>query len=77
MIERARVICINRVLKFLGQTDKICDRKQMLERARQVFLNVFLAQEAGDPARDELTVRISAHAQKIVRKRQRVLSEHR
>jgi predicted lipid-binding transport protein (Tim44 family) len=100
----------------------------MLERARQVFLNVFLARESGDPAKlpvedlfpevaaslkeqleqwqkdgllveyrnlcvrkaelilvrnfadntqDEFTVRIDAHAQKFVRKGERVASEQK
>lgn len=117
---------IDRLLNFLVQTDKIWDRKYMLERARQIFLNVFLAQESGEPeqitdadlfkdvaeslririkqwqmdgmtveyrnicvrktelilvrnfsdsAKDEFTVRISAHAQKVVRKGAHVLSE--
>jgi predicted lipid-binding transport protein (Tim44 family) len=116
----------DRLLNFLVQTDKIWDRGQMLERARQIFLNIFLARESGDPAqlpqadmfpnvaeslrkqlqqwqmegstveyrnicvrkaelilvrnytnpvKDEFTVRISAHAQKIERKGQMVLSE--
>ena len=119
---------IDRLLNFLAQTDKIWDRKYMLERARQVFLKVFLARESGeleqitdadmfkdvaeslrsqvkqwqidgmtveyrnicvrkaelilvrnfsDPAKDEFTVRISAHAQKIVLKGQQVLNEQR
>ena len=117
---------IDRLLNFLVQTDKLWNRQQMLERARQVFLNVFLAQESGDPvqtpeadlfrnvaenlrrqmrqrqmdgmtmeyrnicvrkaelilvknftdpAKDEYTVRISAHAQKVVRKGRQILSE--
>jgi predicted lipid-binding transport protein (Tim44 family) len=117
---------IDRLLNFLAQTDKIWDRKYMLERARQIFLKVFLAQESGEPdqitdadlfkdivenlrnqikqwqmdgltveyrnicvrkaelilvrnfsdsAKDEFTVRISAHAQKVVRKGAHVLSE--
>ena len=117
---------IDRLLNFLAQTDKIWDRNQMLERARQVFLSVFLARETGDPAqlpqadlfpnvadslrkqlqqwqmegttveyrnicvrkaelilvrnftdpaKDEYTVRISAHAQQVVRKGRQVLSE--
>ncbi len=117
---------IDRLLNFLVQTDKIWDRKQMLERARQIFLKVFLAQESGDiaqvpegdlfkdvtqslraqidqwrmdgvsveyrnicvrkaefilvrnfadSAKDEFVVRISAHAQKIMRKGQQVLTE--
>jgi predicted lipid-binding transport protein (Tim44 family) len=117
---------IDRLLNFLVQTDKIWDRSQMMERARQIFLNLFLARESGDPAqlpqadmfpniadslrkqiqqwqmegrtleyrnicvrkaelilvrnyadpvKDEFTVRMSAHAQKIERKGQMVLSE--
>ncbi len=117
---------IERLLNFLVKTDKLWSRPHMLERARQVFLNVFLAQESGDPdqapkadlfgdafeslreqirkrqmegirieyrnlcvrkaelilvknysdpAKDDFTVRISAHAQKIVRKGSQVLSE--
>lgn len=117
---------IDRLLNFLVQTDKIWDRTQMLERARQIFLNMFLARESGDPehltqadmfpkvadslhkqlqqwqmegrtveyrnicvrkaelilvrnytdpVKDEFTVRISAHAQKIERKGHIVLSE--
>ncbi len=116
---------IDRMLNFLVRTDKLWNRQQMLKRARQLFLSVFLAQESGDPAqvpeadlfkdmaedlrrqirqwqmegmkveyrnlcvrkaelilirnftdpaRDEFTVRISAHAQKIVRKGNQVLS---
>ena len=110
---------IERLLNFLGQTDKLWDRQAMLERARQVFTDVMLAREAGDltavkddelfPAvavdlrqqitkqrtaglsieyrnlcvrkaelilvrnfadnsHDEYTVRISAHAQKIIKR---------
>lgn len=117
---------IDRLLNFLVQTDKIWDRSQMLERARQIFMNMFLARESGDPAqlpqadmfpnvadslrkqlqqwqmegrtveyrnicvrkaelilvrnytdpvKDEFTVRMSAHAQKIERKGHMVLSE--
>jgi len=116
---------IDRMLNFLVRTDKLWNRQQMIERARQVFLSVFLARESGDPAqapeadlfrdvaedlrkqilqgqmegmnveyrnlcvrkaelilvrnyadpvRDEFTVRISAHAQKIVRKGRQILS---
>ena len=43
---------IDRMLNFLVQTDKLWNRQQMIERARQVFLNVFLARESGDPAQD-------------------------
>jgi predicted lipid-binding transport protein (Tim44 family) len=117
---------IDRMLNFLVQTDKLWNRQQMLERTRQIFLRVFLAEESGDPAqvpvadlfpgpaatlqerirqrqasgvtveyrnlcvrkaelilvrnfpdrtKDEFTVRLSAHAQKFVRKGDRVLSE--
>ena len=117
---------IDRMLNFLVQTDKLWNRQQMLERARQIFLRVHLAEDSTDPAqaplsdlfpgpasalqeqirereasgvaieyrnlcvrkaelilirnfseraKDEFTVRISAHAQKIVRKGDRALSE--
>lgn len=117
---------IERLLNFLVQTDKLWNRKQMLERARQVFLDVLLAQETGDPDsvkadelfpevaedlkadiherqekktrlefrnlcvrkvelilvrnyadnnKDEYTVRISAHAQKIVTQNGRNVSQ--
>jgi len=117
---------IDRILNFLVQTDKLWNRGLMLERARQVFLNVYLARETSnpssvpmadlfpqvaeslrkqmeqwqmegnateyrnlcvrkaelilirnyaDPAKDEFTCRISAHAQKIVRKGKMVLTE--
>jgi predicted lipid-binding transport protein (Tim44 family) len=42
---------IERLLNFLVQTDKLWNRGQMLERARQVFLSVYLARESGDPGR--------------------------
>ena len=117
---------IDRILNFLVQTDKLWNRGLMLERARQVFLNVYLARETSNPAsvpaadlfpqvaeslhkqmeqwqmegnateyrnlcvrkaelilirnyadsaKDEFTCRISAHAQKIVRKGKMVLTE--
>jgi predicted lipid-binding transport protein (Tim44 family) len=117
---------IDRLLNFLAQTDKIWDRQMMLERARKIFLDVYLAREQGslaqmpdmelfpeiaeslkksllqwemegtkaeyrnicvrkaelilirnytDPAKDEFTVRISAHAQKILRKGATILSQ--
>ena len=119
---------IERMLNFLAQTDKLWDRQRMQERAREVFLRVYLARESRDPAqaptadlfpevaaslrdqlgqwqlddivaeyrnlcvrkveivlvrnyrdraKDEFTVRISAHAQKIVRKGGRTQSEDR
>jgi predicted lipid-binding transport protein (Tim44 family) len=40
---------IERLLNFLVQTDKLWDRQAMLDRARQVFTDVMLAREAGDP----------------------------
>lgn len=117
---------IERMLNFLVQTDKLWNCSQMLERARQVFLNVYLARESGDPgrvpvgdffpeiaeslraqirqwqgqglkveyrnlcvrkaelilvrnfadrAKDEFTVRISAHAQRIIHKADQIRSE--
>lgn len=117
---------IERMLNFLSQTDKLWNRNQMLEQARRIFLDVYLARESGNPtgvpaadlfpdvsknlktqlakwkeagyaceyrnlcvrkvelllvrnyadnARDEYTVRISAHAQQIVRKGEKVISQ--
>ena len=117
---------IDRMINFLSQTDKLWNRNRMLERARQVFLDVYLARESGDPARvaaadlfpkvaedlktqvdywknagvrveyrnlcvrkvelllvrnfadntrDEFTVRISAHAQRVIRKGDQPMSE--
>ena len=117
---------IERLLNFLVQTDKLWDRTAMLERAREVFLRVMLAQEAGavtavseedlfssvvldlrqeisrrrqagttielrnlcvrkvelilvrnfhDNTQDEFTVRISAHAQRIIRGHATVISQ--
>jgi predicted lipid-binding transport protein (Tim44 family) len=117
---------IERMPNFLVQTDKLWNRNQMLERARQVFLSVYLARESGDPgrvpvadlfseiaeslrvqirqwqgqglkveyrnlcvrkaelilvrnfadrAKDEFTVRISAHAQRIIHKGDQIRSE--
>jgi len=126
--EEKKATRIERLLNFLVQTDKLWNRHQMLERARQVFLTVYLARESGDPAqvpeadlfpdvaqnlrqqirqwlsdgvrveyrnlcvrkaelilvrnftdspKDEFTVRIDAHAQKRVRRGDRVLSEQK
>ena len=117
---------IERMLNFLVQTDKLWNRNQMLERAREMFLSVYLARESGDPGRvpvedlfpqiaeslraqirqwqdqglkveyrnlcvrkaelilvrnfadptkDEFTVRISAHAQRIIHKGNQIRSE--
>ncbi len=119
---------IDRMLNFLVQTDKLWDRNAMLERARQVFMNFYLAMESADPAqvpvadlfpeaaeslqkqlshwqseglkteyrnlcvrkaelilvqnfedtsKDEFTVRISAHAQRILYKRDAVWSSQK
>ena len=117
---------IDRLLKFLVQTDKLWDRQAMLERAREVFMNVMLARESNDPtavrddevfpataldlgqqigkqraanlsieyrnlcirkaelilvrnftdnSQDEYTVRLSAHAQKIIKRAGQVVSQ--
>jgi predicted lipid-binding transport protein (Tim44 family)/intein/homing endonuclease len=117
---------IDRMLNFLVQTDKLWNRNQMLERARQVFVSVYMAKESGDPqqvpsadlfpeiaehlraqiqqwqnqgmkveyrnfcvrkcelilvrnfadnSKDEFTVRISAHAQRIIRKGAEIQSD--
>ena len=124
--EETKADRIERLLNFLVQTDKLWDRRQMLERARQLFMGVYLARESGDFARvpadglfpdvakslrdqirdwqkdglsmeyrnlcvrkaelilvrnfaeqakDEFTVRMDAHAQKVSRKGERVLSQ--
>ena len=49
--EQAKGDRIERLLNFLGQTDKLWNRQLMLERAREIFLQMHLAQEAGDPAK--------------------------
>lgn len=41
---------IERMLNFLVQTDKLWNRQQMLQRARDVFMNVYAAREAVDAA---------------------------
>ncbi|MFB3893466.1 MAG: Hint domain-containing protein [Phycisphaerae bacterium] len=112
-----------RLLNFLVQTDKLWDRPKMMERARDVFMHVMLAQQCtmpvpadelfpavakslgdmvaawkssataveyrnlcirkvelilvrnfADNARDEFTVRISAHAQKVITRAGAVVS---
>ncbi len=40
---------IERLLNCLVQSDKLWDRQAMWERARQVFMDVMLAREGGDP----------------------------
>jgi predicted lipid-binding transport protein (Tim44 family) len=40
---------IERLLNFLVQTDRLWDRNRMLERAREVFMKVYLTKESGDP----------------------------
>ncbi|MCY2927060.1 MAG: TIM44-like domain-containing protein [Planctomycetota bacterium] len=45
-----KAVRIERLLNFLAATDKMWTRQAMLERAREVFTKVYLAQEAGDPA---------------------------
>lgn len=64
---------IERMLNFLVQTDKLWDKKLMVERARQVFTDVYLAQEAGDPAvvkAADLFPEVAAHLQEEIRRRQ-------
>lgn len=38
---------IERMLNFLHETDKLWNRQQMLERARQIFTDVHMSREAG------------------------------
>jgi len=126
--EEKKATRIERLLNFLVQMDKLWNRQQMIERARQVFLSVYLARESGDPvqvpepdlfpevaqdlrrqirqwqsdglkveyrnlcvrkaelilvrnftdsSKDEFTVRIDAHAQKMVRRGDRMFSEQK
>ena len=44
-----KAVRIERMLNFLAQTDTLWNRQAMIERARRVFLDVYLAREAGDP----------------------------
>jgi len=115
-----------RLLNFLVRTDPLWDKDKLLERAREVFMVLYLARESGDPAklpegdlfpdlaqnlreqmeqwraqglslemrnlcvrkvtlvlvrnfqdssRDDFTVRIDAHAQRIVRRGERIISQ--
>jgi predicted lipid-binding transport protein (Tim44 family) len=48
--EEKKATRIERLLNFLVQTDKLWNRQRMLERARQVFLSVYLARASGDAA---------------------------
>ena len=62
---------IERMLGFLAQTDKLWNRQAMLERARQVFLRVYLAWESGDPAQApaaDLFPNTAAHLQEGIRR---------
>ncbi len=121
-----KAVKIERMLNFLAMTDRLWQQQPMLERARQVFLRVYLAQEAGeitddtaglmfpdvaanlrekvagwkqqglsteyrnlcvrkveillvrnhaDNAQDEFFVRIGAHAQRVVRRDDAVVSQ--
>lgn len=47
--EAKKATRIDRLLNFLAQTDKLWTRRLMLERARQVFMTVYLTRESGDP----------------------------
>jgi predicted lipid-binding transport protein (Tim44 family)/uncharacterized membrane protein YgcG len=63
---------IDRLLNFLVQTDKLWTRQAMLDRAREVFLKVFLATESGDPAQvpaADLFPEAAAHLQDEIRGR--------
>jgi predicted lipid-binding transport protein (Tim44 family) len=126
--EEAKASRTERLLNFLAQTDRLWNRRTMLEKARQTFLDVYLARESGDPesipadilfpdvagdlraqlqqlqtdgvtieyrnlcirkaeiilvrnfiipAKDEYTVRIDVHAQRIVRKGGKLWREDR
>ena len=63
---------IERMLNFLVQTDKLWNKKLMTDRARQIFADVLLAQEAGDPAAvnaDELFPELAESLREEIRTR--------
>jgi predicted lipid-binding transport protein (Tim44 family) len=64
-----------RLLGFLVQTDKLWNRQAMLERARQVFLEVMLAQERGDPDAIPATALFPALAEGLRAELQRLRAE--
>lgn len=115
-----------RLLNFLVRTDPLWDKEKMLEKAKQVFIALYVARESGDPealpheelfpdlarnlkdsmeqwkregislemrnlcvrkvtlvsvrnfkdsSKDDFTVRIDAHAQRIVRKASKIISQ--
>jgi predicted lipid-binding transport protein (Tim44 family) len=66
---------ITRLLNFLVQTDKLWNENDMKKRARTVFADVLLAQEAGDPAavkNADLFPDLATHLQEEIRRRQAV-----
>jgi predicted lipid-binding transport protein (Tim44 family)/uncharacterized membrane protein YgcG len=69
--EEKKASRIDRLLNFLAQTDKLWDRQQMLERARQVFMSVYLARESGEDARvpvNDLFPKVAKNLQEQVRR---------
>jgi predicted lipid-binding transport protein (Tim44 family) len=62
---------IERLLNFLVQTDKLWDRPAMLERARQVFMDVYLGRESGTVKDGDLFPEVAASLHdEIARRRQ-------
>ncbi len=60
---------IDRLLAFLVQTDGLWDRAGMIERARQVFLHVYMAQQGvQEPEIDELFPEVSDNLSEMVRR---------
>lgn len=47
--EETKATRTERLLNFLAQTDRLWNRRAMLERARRTFLDVYLARESADP----------------------------
>jgi predicted lipid-binding transport protein (Tim44 family)/intein/homing endonuclease len=62
---------IEKLLAFLAQTDRLWNRETMLQRARQVFIEVYTARESGDPAQtpaDELFPAVAASLREEIKR---------
>jgi predicted lipid-binding transport protein (Tim44 family) len=60
-----KALKIERMLNFLYETDKLWNRQQMLERARQIFTDIYMAYEAGQLSSSLAGQLFPAVAQKI------------
>ncbi len=61
---------IERLLNFLVQTDKLWDREAMLQRARQVFMDVYLGRESGTVNDEDLFPEVAASLHDEIARRQ-------